>query len=81
VSEQPLPRDRATVAQLPQFDELIDVRTPSEFALDHIPGACNLPVLSNDERAEVGTLYKQASSFTARKLGAALVAANIAAHL
>jgi tRNA 2-selenouridine synthase len=81
VSEQPLPRDRATVAHLPQFDELIDVRTPSEFALDHIPGACNLPVLSNDERAEVGTLYKQVSSFTARKLGAALVAANIAAHL
>jgi tRNA 2-selenouridine synthase len=81
VSEQPLPRDRATVAILPQFDELIDARTPSEFALDHIPGACNLPVLSDDERAQVGTLYKQVSTFTARKVGAALVATNIARHL
>jgi tRNA 2-selenouridine synthase len=81
VSDQPLPRDRATVAQLPQFDELLDVRTPLEFTLDHIPGACNLPVLSNEERAQVGTLYKQVSTFTARKIGAALVSANIANHL
>jgi tRNA 2-selenouridine synthase len=81
VSDQPLPRDRATVAHLPQFDELLDVRTPLEFALDHIPGACNLPVLSNDERAQVGTLYKQVSTFTARKVGAAMVSANIARHL
>ena len=81
VSDQPLPRHRATVAHLPQFDELLDVRTPLEFALDHIPGACNLPVLSNDERAQVGTLYKQISTFTARKVGAALVSANIARHL
>jgi tRNA 2-selenouridine synthase len=81
VSEQPLPRDRATVAHLSQFDELLDVRTPLEFDLDHIPGASNLPVLSNDERAQVGTLYKQVSPFTARKLGAALVSRNIAQHL
>lgn len=81
VSAQPLPRDRATVAQLSQFDALIDVRTPSEFALDHVPGACNLPVLSDTERAEVGTLYKQVSPFAARKVGAALVSANIARHL
>jgi len=81
VSDQSAPRDRATVIQLPHFDTSIDVRTPSEFALDHIPGACNLPVLSDDERARVGTLYKQVSPFTARKLGAALVSANIARHL
>jgi tRNA 2-selenouridine synthase len=81
VSESPLPRDRATVAHLPQFDELLDVRTPLEFAEDHIPGASNLPVLSNDQRAQVGTLYKQVSPFSARKLGAALVSANIARHL
>lgn len=81
VSTQPLPRDRATVAQLSRFDALIDVRTPSEFALDHIPGASNLPVLSDDERAQVGTLYKQVSPFAARKVGAALVTANIARHL
>ncbi len=71
----------ATVAQLDQFDEVIDVRTPPEFAEDHIPGAKNFPVLSAAERAEVGTLYKQASSFEAKKLGAALIARNIAQHL
>jgi tRNA 2-selenouridine synthase len=81
VSEQPLPRDRATVTHLSQFDELIDVRSPSEFALDHVPGARNLPVLSDEERAQVGTLYKQHSAFAARKAGAALVAVNIARHL
>jgi tRNA 2-selenouridine synthase len=75
------PRDRATVAQLSEFDEIMDVRTPSEFALDHVPGARNLPVLSDEERARVGTLYKQVSPFTARKVGAALVSANIARHL
>lgn len=40
---------------------LIDVRTPAEFAEGHIPGARNLPLFSNEERAEVGTLYKQVS--------------------
>lgn len=62
-------------------DTIIDVRSPSEFAQDHIPGAINLPVLSDDERATVGTIYKQESSFTARKIGAALVAKNAATHL
>ena len=82
LSQTPPPaRDRATVAQLPEFDEIIDARTPSEFALDHIPGARNLPVLSDTERARVGTLYKQVSPFSAKKLGAALVAANLARHL
>ncbi|MDZ7904482.1 MAG: tRNA 2-selenouridine(34) synthase MnmH [Cypionkella sp.] len=63
------------------FDTIIDARAPSEFAEDHIPGAINLPVLSDAERAEVGTMYKQVSPFDARKLGAALVAANAARHL
>jgi tRNA 2-selenouridine synthase len=40
---------------------LIDVRTPAEFADGHIPGAINIPLFSNEERAEVGTLYKQVS--------------------
>jgi len=62
-------------------DTLIDVRSPDEFAEDHIPGAINLPVLSNAERAKVGTIYKQDSSFMARKIGAALVAQNAALHL
>lgn len=70
-----------TVAQLAEFDEVIDVRSPSEFSEDHIPGAVNCPVLDDDERARVGTMYKQASSFDAKKIGAALVARNIARHL
>lgn len=70
----------ATVAQLHEFDEIVDVRSPSEYAEDHIPGAVNCPVLDDEERARVGTLYKQ-SPFEAKKLGAALVSRNIAHHL
>lgn len=63
------------------FDEIIDVRSPAEFAADHLPGAINLPVLSDIERSAVGTLYKQVSPFDARKRGAALIARNSADHL
>lgn len=63
------------------FDTVIDVRSPAEYAEDHVPGAINLPVLSNEERAEVGTIYKQVSPFDARKIGGALVAQNTARHL
>lgn len=63
------------------FDTIIDVRSPAEWAEDHIPGAISLPVLDNDERARVGTIYKQDSPFVARKVGAALVARNAARHL
>ncbi len=70
-----------TVAQLTGFDEVIDVRSESEFADDHIPGAVNCPVLNDAQRIEVGTIYKQASSFDAKKIGAALVSENIARHL
>ena len=70
-----------TVAQLAGFDEVIDVRSPSEFAEDHVPGAINCPVLDDAERAAIGTLYKQVSPFDAKKRGAALVAKNIARHI
>jgi len=63
------------------YSEIIDVRSESEFAEDHLPGAINLPVLNNEERAKVGTIYKQVSPFEARKVGAAIVAKNIAVHL
>ncbi|SMY07003.1 tRNA 2-selenouridine(34) synthase MnmH [Flavimaricola marinus] len=63
------------------FDTVIDVRSPAEFAEDHVPGAISLPVLSDAQRAEVGTLYKQTSPFDARKVGAALVARNAAQHI
>jgi tRNA 2-selenouridine synthase len=72
-----------SLADLPShaFDDIIDVRAPAEFAEDHLPGAISLPVLDDEERARVGTIYKQVSPFTARKLGAALVAKNAAKHL
>jgi tRNA 2-selenouridine synthase len=63
------------------FDSIIDVRSPAEFADDHLPGAINLPVLNDQQRAEIGTLYKQINPFAAKRAGAALVAQNIAMHL
>jgi tRNA 2-selenouridine synthase len=69
------------LSDLAAYDSIIDVRSEAEFALDHIPGAINCPVLNNDERIQVGTLYKQTSAFDAKKIGAVLVAKNIAEHL
>jgi tRNA 2-selenouridine synthase len=69
------------LAQLEQFSAVIDARSESEFALDHVPGALNWPVLSDAERIVVGTEYAQISPFTAKKRGAALVARNIALHI
>ncbi|SMP49936.1 tRNA 2-selenouridine(34) synthase MnmH [Noviherbaspirillum suwonense] len=66
---------------LDDYDSIIDVRSPSEFAEDHIPGAINCPVLDDAERAEIGTLYKQVSPFDAKKRGAALVSRNIGRHI
>lgn len=63
------------------FDDIIDVRAPAEYAEDHLPGAISLPVLDDEERARVGTIYKQVSPFSARKIGAALVAKNASIHL
>lgn len=63
------------------FDAIIDARSPAEFADDHIPGAINCPVLSDEERALVGTIYVQQSAFEARRVGGGLVAANLARHL
>ncbi|MFN9491263.1 MAG: tRNA 2-selenouridine(34) synthase MnmH [Betaproteobacteria bacterium] len=74
-------RDIAPSDALTGFDTVIDVRSEDEYAGDHIPGAISCPVLNNAERAEVGTLYKQVSPFDAKKIGAALVAANIGRHL
>jgi tRNA 2-selenouridine synthase len=71
----------ANVSDMFDFDEIIDARSPGEFAEDHLPGAVSLPVLSDEERAMVGTLHKQSSAFEAKKVGAALVARNIAQHL
>ena len=67
--------------RLPEFSAVIDARSESEFALDRLPGALNWPSLHDAERVRVGTMYKQVNPFEARKLGAALVARNIAAHI
>ena len=69
------------VADRHAFDTLIDARSPAEFALDHLPGAINCPVLDDEERRVVGTLYQQTGAFEARRVGAAMVAANLAHHL
>jgi tRNA 2-selenouridine synthase len=68
-------------ADASRFDSVIDVRSPAEFAEDHLPGAVNWPVLDDEQRRIVGTLYKQSSPLQARKVGAAMVARNIADHL
>ncbi len=73
--------DDTDAASLAGFDLIIDVRSPGEYAEDHLPGAINLPVLSDEERARVGTIYKQISTFDARREGAALVTRNISQHL
>lgn len=80
----PAPRAKPGLADLDEidaFDEIIDARSPGEFAEDHLPGAINLPVLDDAERARVGTIHAQESAFAAKKLGAALVSRNIARHL
>lgn len=74
-------RGPVRVADRHGFDTLIDARSPAEFALDHIPGAVNCPVLSDDERRIVGTIYHQQGAFEARRVGGGLVAANLARHL
>lgn len=69
------------LSEFDQFDAIIDARSEGEFAEDHLPGAINCPVLNNAERVRVGTCYKQVGAFEAKKIGAAIVARNIAAHL
>jgi tRNA 2-selenouridine synthase len=86
VTELPFHRDRPesvvatplTLAEIRAFDAVLDARSPAEFAEDHLPGAVNAPVLDDEERALVGTVYKQRSSFEAKRLGAPIAARNIA---
>jgi tRNA 2-selenouridine synthase len=80
MSVRPIPAAEA-MARLAEFDAVIDARSEGEYAEDRLPGAVNWPSLNDAERHEVGTLYKQVSPFDARKLGAALVSANIARHI
>jgi tRNA 2-selenouridine synthase len=89
LNELPFQRDRAeswaetplTLAQLREFDDIVDARSPAEFADDHLPGAINAPTLDDRERALVGTVYKQQSAFEAKRIGAPLAARNVALHI
>ncbi len=89
MTELPFQRDRpvamvatpVTLAELRTFDEVIDARSPSEFAEDHLPDAVNAPVLDDRERAQVGTIFKRESAFDAKRAGAPLAARNIARHI
>ena len=74
-------RQPVRVQEMAHYRNIIDARTPAEFELDRIPGAINCPVLNDEERAIIGTIYKQVSPFEAKRLGAAMVAANLARHL
>ncbi len=69
------------ILRLAEFDAVIDARSESEHAEDRLPGAVNWPTLNDEERHSVGTQYKQASPFEARKRGAVLAARNIAYHV
>ena len=57
----------ATVEQLLQAPDacVIDLRSPAEFALDHVPGATNVPLFGDAERSLIGTLYKRVSADSA----------------
>lgn len=81
MKEPQLVRVDEAIAQLDRFDTVVDARSPAEFAIDHLPGAINAPVLDDAERALVGTVYVQQSAFLARRMGAAIVSRNIGALL
>ncbi|MPM50310.1 tRNA 2-selenouridine synthase [bioreactor metagenome] len=55
----------------------IDMRSPNEFEMGHIPGAVNIPLFSNEERAEVGTIYKNTGTEEAKMKGLAIVSTKL----
>lgn len=56
---------------------IVDLRSPSEFAIDHLPGAINVPLFDDEERAVVGTLYRQRGAGEAFDRGIEIVAAKV----
>lgn len=57
---------------------VLDVRSPGEFAHAHLPGAVNLPLFDNRERAEIGTVYKRVGKDAAVLRGLELVGPKLA---
>lgn len=69
-------QDHELETYLRRCDTILDARSPKEFAEDHMPGSINVPVLDNQQRAEIGTLYRT-DPFAARKRGAVYIMAAI----
>lgn len=65
------------LAEIQHFP-VLDVRSPSEFVQGHIPQAHNMPLFSDEERAQVGTVYKQQGPQSALELGLELVGPKMA---
>jgi len=57
--------------------QVVDLRTPSEYAVDRLPGAVNLPIFDDEERAIIGTLYKRESPEQAFSVGREKVLARV----
>lgn len=68
----------AFLALQQQGEPVIDVRSPAEFEAGHLPGATNIPLFSNEERAEIGTLYKQRGQQEAIERGLEIVGPKMA---
>jgi tRNA 2-selenouridine synthase len=62
------------------YDLIIDARSPREYAEDHIPGAINMPVVNNEEYAEVGTLHRT-DTMAAYRIGVQYSLMNMARHI
>src|SRR5277367_2295665 len=58
---------------------LVDVRSPSEHADECVPGSINIPLLSDEERAVVGTIYKEDGEMVARRHALTLIAPKVPA--
>ena len=76
----PVPIDIQDFLKKSQLVPVVDVRTPAEFALGHIPGAVNIPLFTNEERAVVGTLYVQTGKQEAILQGLAFVGPRLRAY-
>jgi len=61
--------------------QVVDVRSPSEFAEGHMPGAVNLPLFDDDQRALIGTVYRKDGAARARMMGVELASPGLAEYL
>ncbi|TVQ19320.1 MAG: tRNA 2-selenouridine(34) synthase MnmH [Leptolyngbya sp. DLM2.Bin15] len=74
-----MPTSLDAIAFLHAPGAILDVRSPAEYARGHIPGAANLPLFSDEERAQVGICYKHQGRDAAVELGLAIAGPKLAA--